>query len=95
MFAAKGKRYKGSTQTKGKKKTIIGPFLDSEYCRNTFDIFLELLDRSGADSGTQFPNVSAWTDRSCKTKADLMANVVAGPAVLHRSLLEKQPGPGF
>lgn len=45
--AAKGKKYKGSTQTKGKKKKEnYWAFLDSECCRKTCDIFLELLDRS-------------------------------------------------
>lgn len=49
---------------KGGIKKYYWAFLDSEYCRNTFDIFPDLLDRSQADSGTQFPNGSAWAELS-------------------------------
>ena len=53
------KKTKEHTNKAGKKKKDYGVFLDSEYCRNTFDIFPDLLARSRADSGTQFPNVAA------------------------------------
>lgn len=63
-----------NTQTRGDKK-YYWAFLDSEYCRNTFDIFPDLLDRSQADSGTSFqmplPGLSS--------AADLMAGSCCWP----------------
>lgn len=62
VSAAKGKvsEKQRNTRTRGGKEDYW-TFSDSENCRNTFDIFPDLLDRARADSGTQFPNVSAWT----------------------------------
>lgn len=49
------RKTKERTNKEQRGETDYRAFLDSEYCRNTFDIFPDLLDGSRAGLGTQFP----------------------------------------